>query len=220
MTSQISGDFLDRLRDSIFETRRAGMRCLLDHPTIANVARNLIGQLIEAGCISKMSVAIQAIAFDKTAVTNWKVAWHQDLMFPFACRVTTSGFDLPTVKDNVDYARPPQLVLENLLAVRLHLDDCDETNGPLRVSPGTHRYGILRGAEVSNYVSEHGEAICLAQRGDVLLMKPLALHASSQATVPAHRRVIHFVIYSGNPIPERWHRSVARQAFNCQMLPS
>ena len=214
VTPQICNDSLDALRDTVFEMGSAGTRCLLDHPLVANAARDLIDQLVEAAHISKTSVAIQAIAFDKTAATNWKVAWHQDLMFPFARQVTSSGFDLPTTKDGIDYARPPREVLENLLAVRLHLDDCGETNGPLRVSPGTHRYGILRGGEISNYVFEHGERICFAQRGEALLMRPLTLHASSQATVPAHRRVLHFVIYSGDPILEPWYRAITIQAFD------
>lgn len=209
VTSRIPDAFLGTLQDSIFPTLGAGARCLLDQSAVAKIARNLIVQLAEDAVISKTSVAIQAIAFDKTAGTNWKVSWHQDLMFPFAIRVTSPGFDLPSVKDGIDYARPPRAVLENLLAVRLHLDDCGESSGPLRVSPGTHRYGILRGSEVPRHVSDHGEITCLAKRGDALLMKPLTLHASSQATAPTHRRILHLVIYSGEPIPEPWHRTIS-----------
>lgn len=209
MTARIPNAILESVGDAIFPTVGAGARCLLDHPVVAKTARRLIGQLVEERGISNTSVAIQAIAFDKTAATNWKVAWHQDLMFPFARRVTTPGFDLPSLKDSINYARPPREVLENLVAVRLHLDDCGEGNGPLRISPGTHRYGILRRAEISQRVSEHGEIMCLAQRGDALLMKPLTLHASSQAIAPTHRRVLHFVIYCGAPTLERWHRAIA-----------
>jgi ectoine hydroxylase-related dioxygenase (phytanoyl-CoA dioxygenase family) len=37
----------------------------------------------------------------------------------------------------------PLKVLEQVLAVRLHLDDCDERNGALRVVPGSHLLGRL-----------------------------------------------------------------------------
>jgi ectoine hydroxylase-related dioxygenase (phytanoyl-CoA dioxygenase family) len=155
-------------------------------------------------------VAIQAIAFDKTDSANWKVAWHQDLMFPFARPVRSRAYALPCVKDGVDYARPPRAVLEKLLAVRLHLDDCDETNGPLRVSPASHLSGVIPTAEIAARVAVHGEVVCLAKEGQALLMKPLLLHASSRASLPKHRRVLHLV-FSDGEIDETWHRSVSNE---------
>lgn len=208
LPTQLSGASLDALRDSVFATDAAGTRCLLCHPLVAKTARALLRQLADAYLITADAVTIQAIAFDKTAATNWKVAWHQDLMFPFARRVTTPGYDLPTVKGGVNYARPPCAVLERLLAVRLHLDDCGEANGPLRVSPGSHRAGILRGSDILSRVADHGSITCLAKRGEALLMRPLALHASSQATEPGHRRVLHFVCHSGPSTAEPWHRAI------------
>ncbi|HRE84183.1 MAG TPA: phytanoyl-CoA dioxygenase family protein [Opitutaceae bacterium] len=199
---------LGALRDRVFVAGEVGKRCLLDEPIVRQVAIEL-RQVLEAdGHLSRDSRAIQAIAFDKTPDANWKVTWHQDVMFPFAQMVTRSGFDLSSRKEGVDYARPPASILEEMLAVRLHLDDCDDSNGPLRVSPGSHRYGILRSAEIPDYVARYGEAVCTAREGDALLMKPLLLHASSPAINPQHRRVIHIVYHSGMPIAERWHRAV------------
>ena len=199
---------LQTLRDSVFAEEGPGQRCLLDNPVVKQTAIALRSELIQSGFLPEGAVAIQAIAFDKTPATNWKVTWHQDLMFPFARPVTTPGFDLPSVKDGIDYARPPRSVLEELLAVRLHLDDCDETNGPLRVAPGSHRHGILKSTEIHHTVELHGETPCLAKTGEALLMRPLLLHASSPATTPKHRRVLHFVYHSGVPIAETWHRAI------------
>lgn len=196
------------LRDTLFSSENAGERCLLDQPNVRKAALILKRELIKSGHLPPDSIAIQAIAFNKTSAKNWKVAWHQDLMFPFANRVTSQGFDLPTVKQGIDFARPPGFVLNRLLAVRLHLDDCDATNGPLRVSPGTHRAGILKTAEIADCVAKHGEIPCLAAKGQLLLMRPLCIHASSQATEPKNRRVLHFVYDSGEPLPEPWHRAV------------
>jgi hypothetical protein len=92
--------------------------------------------------------------------------------------------------------------------VRLHLDDCNETNGPLRVAPGSHRRGILKSTDIASAVNAHGEVICVAQTGEAVVMRPLLLHASSPAQVPKHRRVLHVVYYSGEPIAEQWHRAV------------
>jgi hypothetical protein len=204
----IPDEVLNTLRDSLFQDDSAGERCLLDHPIVRETALALKRELATTGHLPVNAVAIQAIAFNKTADTNWKVAWHQDLMFPFAKKVTSSGFNLPTLKKGVHYARPPESVLSQLLAVRLHLDDCDASNGPLRISPGTHRIGILQSTSIPEQVAIHGEITCLAREGEILLMRPLALHASSQASEPKHRRILHLVYHSGEPIPETWHRAI------------
>lgn len=205
----ISESLLDALRDNVFTQGEAGTRCRLDLPDVRRVVRLLRDELSAAGHLPSSAVAVQAIAFDKTPDSNWKVTWHQDVMFPFAQTVSSPGFDLPSMKDGVAYARPPRDVLENLLAVRLHVDDCDDANGPLRVAPGSHLHGIFRSTEIPARLEEHGEQVCLARRGEALLMKPLTLHASSPASSPRHRRVLHVVFATAPlPAPERWHRSI------------
>ncbi len=206
--SGIASSARRELRESLFQSGKAGTRCLLDQPLVQEVARGLRQELVEKGHLPSGSVAIQAIAFDKTPETNWKVTWHQDLMFPFARPVDSVGFDLSCVKDGIAYARPPLEILENLLAVRLHLDDCDETNGPLRISPGTHRLGVIGVATIPDLISTHGQELCLADEGVALLLRPLLLHASSRATEPKHRRVLHLVFAPGEPMTEEWHRGV------------
>jgi ectoine hydroxylase-related dioxygenase (phytanoyl-CoA dioxygenase family) len=158
--------------------------------------------------MSERAVAIQAIAFDKTPDVNWKVAWHQDLMFPFAKPVSSPGYSLSCVKDGINFAQPPVEVLNELLAVRIHLDTCHTGNGPLRVSPGSHSLGIILTEKISQTVLHHGQTDCLAQAGAALLMRPLLLHASSKATESGHRRVLHFVFHSGTPTTEPWAQSV------------
>jgi len=199
---------LHALGASAFSESDAGRRCLLDQEAVNQTARALRAKLVDAGILPVTAVAIQAIAFDKNPSVNWKVPWHQDLMFPFAGRTTAPGYELPTVKAGVHYARPPLEVLEELLAVRLHLDECDATNGPLRVAAGSHRHGILKSELIPDILGKSREITCLAKTGDALLMKPLLLHASSPATSPGHRRVLHYVFHSGRPLPEPWHRSI------------
>ncbi len=206
--SGLSEARLAELGNEVFAADVAGQRCLLDHELVREVALHLKGVLVGARVLSDESMAVQAIAFDKTAGTNWKVAWHQDLMFPFASAVSAPEYDLATKKEGIHYARPPVGVLDGMLAVRLHLDGCDVGNGPLRVSSGTHRSGILSMSEVPGRVAAHGETVCLAEAGEALLMRPLLLHASSKALEPRHRRVLHFVYHSGAAMTERWHRAI------------
>jgi len=179
---------------------------------VREVAQAIGAELRAEGILAGGALAIQAIAFDKNPTTNWKVTWHQDLMFPFARRPESGGFSARCQKDGVDYARPPAAILADMLAVRLHLDACDAENGPLRVAPGTHAAGIIPSAEIAGIVSTTGATVCLAREGEALLMRPLLLHASSPASRPRRRRVLHLVFYSGAAISEPWHQAVGARS--------
>jgi ectoine hydroxylase-related dioxygenase (phytanoyl-CoA dioxygenase family) len=100
---------------------------------------------------------------------------------------------------------PPREILEQMLALRLHIDDCGPDNGPLRVLPGSHRHGRLAPDAILALRKSTPEKICTASAGDLLAMKPLLLHASSIATAPSHRRVIHIEFANSElPSPLRW----------------
>ena len=206
--SNAGPELLERLRDGVFLSGKAGSRCLLDHPLVDRTAAVVRDHLVARGLLDERSVAIQAIAFDKTPETNWKVSWHQDLMFPVARAVSSPGYSLGCEKEGVHYARPPVAVLGELTAVRLSVDHCDSANGPLRVAPGTHNDGVIPADEIAGRVARAGEIACTNEAGDLLVMKPLLLHASSQATSPRHRRILHIVYHNGSAVVEPWHRAV------------
>jgi len=136
--------------------------------------------------------------FDKIPEANWKVGWHQDTLVAVRdvesrARKQAVGFGAWSEKAGVLHVRPPVEVLQRMISIRLHLDDCSEENGPLRVLSATHRHGILDDAHLQKEI-EQGEPFavtCTAQRGAMLVMKPLLLHASSPSISAAHRRVIH-----------------------------
>jgi hypothetical protein len=48
-------------------------------------------------------------------------------------------------KDGALFVQPPVAVLESLVALRVHLDDGGPESGTLRLVPGSHRFGRLRG---------------------------------------------------------------------------
>lgn len=106
------------------------------------------------------------------------------------------------------HVQPPARVLERMLTVRLHLDDCDETNGPLLVLPGSHRGGRLAASEIQRQRTLTPSVACPVPGGGALLMRPLLLHASSASQSPRHRRVIHLE-YAAEPLPAglQWHQN-------------
>ncbi|MEM1057706.1 MAG: phytanoyl-CoA dioxygenase family protein [Verrucomicrobiota bacterium] len=134
---------------------------------------------------------VRGILFDKNPSANWLVPMHQDVTIAVRERAEADGFGPWSVKDGTPHVQPPVRVLERIVALRLHLDDCPETNGALRVLPTTHRQGKLSAEEIRALADTTPEVVCPAVAGDVLAMRPLLLHASSPARVPARRRVLH-----------------------------
>ena len=153
--------------------------------------------------------AVRGIWFDKVAGANWKVPWHQDLSIAVRERRDVEGFGAWTRKEGVVHAHAPTELLERMVTLRLHLDDCDEFNGPVRVLPGTHRAGKLTAEQIQTRRTEIAEVACVVPAGGVLIMRPLLLHASSPAQSPRHRRVIHLE-YAAEPLPDglEWQSQV------------
>ena len=99
------------------------------------------------------------------------------------------GFGPWTSKAEGVSVQPPVAVLENVVTLRIHLDDCDATNGALKVVPGSHRHGVVPAAAIASYTPN--TITCAVPAGGAMLMKPLLLHASNRSTSPRPRRVIH-----------------------------
>ncbi len=178
-----------------------GLRNLLRIvPRVAELARSINVLGILEKCLSRKAFPVRALMFDKTVDANWRVTWHQDLTIAVADRIEAPGFENWSVKEGITHVQPPRELLETMITVRLHLDDCDATNGALKVIPGSHLRGKLRAAEVSSLVEQSREKACESPRGGVLLMRPLLVHSSSPALNPKHRRVLH-VEYATEELP-------------------
>ena len=201
------------LRDCVSthaRTGRGGARNLLDDLRIATLAASPICRQLADAILGNTCFAVRALFFDKTPDANWKVIWHQDLTVAAQERIELPGYGPWTDKGGVPHVQPPIDILEHMLVIRLHLDPCQEDNGPVRVLDGTHRFGRLTPRAIDELRAQRAESVCLAEEGAILAFRPLLLHASSPATRPAHRRVIH-IEYAARPLaaPLTWHREVA-----------
>lgn len=195
------------LRTLLGEADGAGTRGMLHAPEVMRLARSLLADLARPHLYGR-PVPVRGIYFDKRPETNWLVAWHQDLTLALKERVEMPGWGPWSVKGGVPHVQPPVGCLEQMLTVRLHLDDADEDNGALRLLPGTHRLGRLDAATITRIRGTEGEVLCAAQTGDALLMRPLLLHASSRSTSGRHRRVLHIEFAGFDlPAPLAWHEA-------------
>lgn len=181
---------------------RAGIRNLLNRcPAVAEFAAcESVAELVNPILDGKAFI-VRGILFDKTPDANWRVAWHQDLTIAVRERREVPGFGPWSVKDGVPHTHAPVSLLERMLTLRLHLDDCDESNGALRVIPGSHRQGKLDASAIDAWKNRGPVHTSTAQAGDALLMRPLLLHASSPADSPRHRRVIHLE-FAADELPD------------------
>lgn len=133
------------------------------------------------------ALAVRATLFDKTAGANWLVPWHQDLTVCVQSRREVPGYGPWTKKAGVWHVQPPASVLERMLSVRIHLDDCGESKGTLRVLPGTHRLGRLNAVQIAEQERTATALSCVISAGGVVVMRPLLVHASSAASKATHR---------------------------------
>ena len=140
---------------------------LASHGGLADLARRLGGEATSRRAFRLTRVQ----AFDKSPSANWFVPWHQDR--------AEYGQDRPIPH------------LEQTIALRIHLDACEENNGPLEVIPGSHTLGRLDSPAIGALLKRNSPLLCLAVRGDIIALRPLLVHRSQRARIPASRRVLH-----------------------------
>ena len=137
---------------------------------------------------------IDAVFLDKHAELNWAVPAHQDVVVPVPASAVLPGGRRSRRRNGVTYGEPGDEVLDELVALRVHLDEAGADSGGLCVLDASHRRGRLPDAEIRRIGLEtYRQTQCSA--GDVLLMKPLTVHRSLRSATPARRRVLQ-VLYA------------------------
>jgi hypothetical protein len=189
-------EFTRHRAGKVFGVRNA-LNVLLFGRELSNtrLIRSLVEPVLGVG-----AKVVRGIYFDKPAGANWKVPWHQDLTIAVRERRNVAGYGPWSIKAGIPHVQPPVSILENILTLRLHLDCTDESNGALRIKPGSHKYGRLCSREIESW-RQRSDVIVRVAKGGVILMRPLLLHASSAAENPKHRRVLHFE-FSSSDLPD------------------
>jgi ectoine hydroxylase-related dioxygenase (phytanoyl-CoA dioxygenase family) len=181
--------------------RRTGIRNLeKKFSSIAEAAADPAVVSIAKSLLDATPKLVRALFFDKTDERNWSVPWHQDRTVTLNQRIDMRGWVAWTLKDGVYHVHPPVRVLEQMVTIRLHVDDADSRSGCLSVIRGSHRLGILTPEAIGEAVVNAQPEDCVIGAGDALIMHPLLLHSSARSTGPGHRRVVHLE-YSSYQLP-------------------
>jgi len=144
---------------------------------------------------------VRTILFDKSGATNWALGWHQDRAIAVAEKIGIPGYGPWSVKAGIPHVEPPIEILENMVTLRVHLDDVDANNAPLLIAPGSHRLGRIPEPQIDKIVATCSMYACLAKRGDIWAYSTLILHASEAARQPGRRRVLQ-ADYSATTLPD------------------
>ena len=167
-----------------------------------NKVKDLLGEFIPNYFI------IRSIYSNKPPMANWIVNWHQDLTINVNEKIQLEGFrNWRSVDDRV-VVQPSNEMLDNILTLRIHLDNCNELNGVLRIVPKSHKDGIIEvKSEIKNYTNN--SEICPVEAGGIMFMRPLLLHSSRRSENNMNRRVIHIELYNKNlPSGLSWNERI------------
>jgi len=162
-----------------------GMAALRPYWATSGPIGSIAAEVLGVGCR-----AVRAILFDKTAATNWSLAWHQDRTICVRQRIDVDGFGPWTIKSGMQHVAPPFDLLTRMVTLRVHLDDVHASNAPLLIAPGSHTKGRVPVDAIEEVVRLCGTHACTAGAGDIWLYSTPILHASEAAAVPASRRVL------------------------------
>ena len=150
--------------------------------------------------MGKSCRAVRAVLFDKNRSLNWALGWHQDRTISVAERRDVPGFDSWTVKQGMIHVEPPFDIIASMVTLRVHFDPVPMNNAPLRIAPGSHRFGRIAEPDIPKIVERCGEAACTAEAGDVWIYRTPILHASDTAAANGRRRVLQ-VDYAAKELP-------------------
>lgn len=192
----------EELAGAELKRSRAGARHVLSLRSVSGIAHRPELLAIARGILGPGAAPFRATFFDKSPSSNWLVGWHQDTALPLRARRELPGWGPWSLKDGVVYAHAPASGLEQVLALRVHLDDSNQANGPLRVIPGTHCCGVLTDEQVQEHSAAGSGVVCVVPAGGVIAMRPLIIHASSKSESGLPRRVLHIEYASSRRIAD------------------
>lgn len=133
---------------------------------------------------------VKAFILDKTQESNWTMPWHQDLLITVQKQIETEGYTNWINYGNIPHVQPPLALLEQLITIRIHLDDCDQENGAMQVIAATHQRGKMNQPDIDAAVHREPTICCAVNRKGIMVYKPLLLHYSPYSQSRRPRRIL------------------------------
>jgi hypothetical protein len=171
---------------------------------MAPVLREAVGAVLgtEAFCV-------RALFLDRPPRANWRVRFGQDSSISVKERFEVTGFGPWSMKGGVQHVMAPPGTLSSMLSVRVHLDAGGEGGRAARVVPGSHLYGRLPEDSIDQF-TRYEVTCCSVEKGGILALRPLLLHASGEGANRGSMRVVQLDFAARNlPAPLEWREAHA-----------
>lgn len=182
----------------------AGLR-VYDHRLSQFLAHDRPLGLLATDLLGQGAVPVRVVFFNKNFHQNWLTPWHQDRVVPVRRRETVSGFNNWSTKEGVPHVEPPFSFIENMVTLKVLLDDCPSDAGPIRIGLGTHRLGKVPAVEVASTAGDAKAQDCIGAAGDVWAFSTSILHASARSARTEPRRILHVDFACEQlPAPLKW----------------
>lgn len=154
----------------------------------------------------QMMFPVKAFILDKSMTSNWEIPWHQDLAIAVEEYKNLPGYTNWSVEVGIPHVHPPAEVLNKLITLRIHLDQCTIQNS-IHAIAGSHQLGVLSGDQMKILIGTSVAEICIAPKNSVMLMRPLLVHYSPMASSSNSRRILQ--IEYGYELSNGllWHKS-------------
>jgi hypothetical protein len=186
------------------------LRNLFDH---APAARGLLEAFVlrEAvgAVLGREAFCVRALFVEPPPRANWRVRFGQDCSIVVKERFEVTGFGPWSTKGGAQHVMAPPGTLSSMLTVRVHLDAGGEEGRAARVVPGSHLYGRLPEDSIDQF-TRYDVTSCSVEKGGILVMRPLLLHASGEAANRGSMRVVQLDFAARNlPAPLEWREAHA-----------
>jgi ectoine hydroxylase-related dioxygenase (phytanoyl-CoA dioxygenase family) len=182
---------LNNHKQNVNKRKQAGARHLMSSTQIVEFAKDSRLVNFAEKFLGNKVIPFRATLFDKSLLNNWLVTWHQDTALPLKSFFNDNAWGPWSKKGDILYAHAPTWALSQVVALRIHLDESTNENGPLKIIPYSHLLGVLSDEEVLSYSKSNSSIECLVEKGGVLAMSPLLIHCSSKVKSNNPRRVLH-----------------------------
>jgi hypothetical protein len=190
---------LDRIAD---QSGRPGVRVNWTDPAIAPAlapVTHALGRQLPQARLTRV------VWFSKDAQTNSGVPWHQDRVIAVAGRQDVPGYHNWSLKAGIWHCEPPLTLFSVMRFLRVHLDDCDETNGAMEIATGSQAEGLVPDTKAAEIAARYPAELCCARRGDIQVLPMLVLHRSSPAATDTPRRALRLdYALTDLPAPLSW----------------
>jgi len=88
------------------------------------------------------------------------VPWHQDRVIAVHDRQEVTGFKNWSQKSGIWHCEPPREILDQMIFVRVHLDDTLSENGAMEIALGSNKAGIVAANKAAHVAAQYPLEIC------------------------------------------------------------